>query len=221
VSTQSFTALATAAYCPRKLYYRRRDDDAGDPPDRVAAVRALARRYDELRAADDDALADEPLAVDPVTFRRNLGVARAGLDRFPELRDPAGTDVRLDGKDARGVAHKVLADPPAVSLVSAGAPPEQGVYGPQSVRLTAASLALANERERPVEVGYYEYPAHGVVRRVRLTARRKAAYRRALRAARELDGPPPRLTGDARCDACEYREECGVETRSLRSLLGL
>lgn len=218
----AFSALATAAYCPRKCYYALRNGDlAREPPPDVREVRELAFRYEALLEADDDALADEPLAVSPLRFRRNLGCARAGLDRFEELLAPADRDVLLEGKDCRGIAHKVLADPPAPSLVSAGAPPARGVYEPQAVRAVAAAKALARERGREVSRAYYEYPAHGVVRTVSLTTRRKAAYRRALRAVEALDGPPPRLDGDARCRPCEYREECGVSTRSMRSLLGL
>ena len=104
--------------------------------------------------------------------------------------------------------------------MSPGTPPERGVWKPQGVASVAAAKALAYERERPVERAVVEYPAHAVVRTVRLTTRRKAAYRRVLRTVRSLDGPPPRLDDDAKCAACEYREECGVPTRTLASLLG-
>jgi CRISPR-associated exonuclease Cas4 len=216
---QTFTDLATAAYCPRKLYYRRKHGD-GAPPDGVADIRGLAYRYEAL-LDPGTALADEPVTVTPTQFRSNLGGAKARLDRWDELADPPARNVLLEGRDCRGVAHKLLEDPPLPVVVSAGEPPERGVWEPHSVRATAAAKALAWERERPVERAVVEYPAHGVVRTVRLTTRRKAAYRRALRSARTVDGPPPRLRDDARCDACEYREECGVRTRSLRSRLSL
>ena len=218
-ATPTFTDLATAAYCPRQLYYRRRDDDPG-PPDDVAAVRALAFRYPEL-LAPGTSLADEPVAVTPTQYRSNLGSAKARLDCWTELVDPADRDVLLEGKDCRGVAHKLLAEPPRPVVVSPGRPPERGVWEPQSVRATAAAKALAWERGRPVKHAVVEYPAHGVVRRLRLTTARKAAYRRALRTVRSLDGPPPRLDDDARCAACDYRTECGTKTASLRSRLGL
>ena len=134
----AFSALATAAYCPRKLYYARRAGDLSNgPPDDVAAVRGLADRYDELLDADDPTLAGEPIAVPPARFQHNLRRVRAGVERFPDLVDPAGRDVYLDGREAHGVAHKVLADPPVPSLVSAGAPPENGVWEPQTVRAVA------------------------------------------------------------------------------------
>ena len=81
--------------------------------------------------------------------------------------------------------------------------------------------ALAWERKREIPEAMVEYPAHGVVRRVGVTTRNRAAYRRTVRTVRGIDGPPPRIDDAARCDACDYREECGVRTRSLKSLLGL
>ena len=216
---ETFTDLATAAYCPRKLYYRRRADEH-DPPDDVGAVRGLAFRYPDLLAPETD-LSREPIALTPTQYRSNLGCVKARLDCWNRLVDPADREVMLEGKDCRGIAHKLLEAPPRPVVVSAGAPPERGVFGTQSVRATAAAKALAWQRERPVETALVEYPAHGEVRRLRLTTRRKAAYRRALRTAETLDGPPPRLDDDARCRPCEYREQCGTRTRSLRSRLSL
>lgn len=223
--THAFSALGTAAYCLRQCYYARREGDLETVPEAVQRVRELAYRYDELLAADDAALREAPLAVSPIRFRRNLGRARARLDRFDELVDPARRDVYLEGRDAHGVAHKVLAggdgEPPLPSLVSPGSPPDRGVYEPQSVRAVAAAKALAAERERPIERVLYEFPAYGIVRTVRLSTRRKAGYRRTIRALDAMDGPPPRVDDDGKCEPCRYRAECGVPTRTLRSKLGL
>ncbi|MFB6130031.1 MAG: hypothetical protein ABEJ28_04315 [Salinigranum sp.] len=216
----TFGDLARAAYCPRQLYYARREDDR-EPPPEVRDRRALAFRYPELRDADDETLAELPIAVDPSAYRAALDRLAARED-WAELSDPAGRMRLLAGRDCRGVAHKVLGgDPPVPSLVSSGRPPETGVWEPQSVRAVAAALALAWERGESIPRALVEYPAVGAVRTVRLTTRRKATYRRVLRTVRSLDGPPPRLRDDARCDACDYRAECGVRTRSLRSVLGL
>ena len=218
MSPLPFTDLETAAYCPRKLYYRRRDEVT--VPERVAERRELAFEYERLLDAPDADLAALPTALPPDEYRANLDRA-ADCDAWPDLCDPAERERLVAGKDCRGVVHKVLdRDGPVPSMVFTGDPPPEGVWEPQSVRTVAAAKALAWEHERPVERAFVEYPTHGVVREIRLTTRRKAAYRSALRTARAIDGPPPRLRGDAKCDACEYREECGVRTRSLRSLLG-
>lgn len=218
----TFRDVETAAYCPRKLYYRQRDPepaDAEEVPARVRDRQALAFRYRRL-LADDEALAGAPLAVDPATFRSRIGAARARLDVWPSLADPQGRNVHLTGRDCRGVADKVLAgDPPMPSLVFAGAPPDRGVWHPQRVRVVAAAKALSWERETRVERGFAEYPAHGVVRGVPIDARRADEYRTALRSAESVDGPPARVSNRDKCAPCEYSADCGVRTRSARSLL--
>ncbi|PSP54707.1 hypothetical protein BRC82_09225 [Halobacteriales archaeon QS_1_67_19] len=221
MSAIPFSELSTAAYCPRKLYYQRRADI--DVPTDVAAKRDLAHRYDDLLDASDERLADLPLTVAPETFRTNLGCARERLSAaWPHLREPSERDRLTEGKDCRGIVHKVLdLDVPTPAMVFTGDPPEQGVWEPHSVRAVAAAKALSWEHEQSVDRAFVEYPTHGTVREIRLTTRRKAAYREAVNVARSLDGPPPRLRNDAKCEPCEYREQCGVKTRSLRSLLGL
>ncbi|MFB6220490.1 MAG: hypothetical protein ABEH90_03540 [Halolamina sp.] len=229
------SALGRAVYCPRQLYYARKTGDF-EPPDEVTERRELAFRYPTLRGADDVTLRSLPLAVESAAFRANLD-RLADSRRWEALVNPIERDVVLTGKDCRGVAHKLLdgaavsenepggeedVDPPPVpSLVSGGVPPPQGVWEPQAVRAVALAKALAWEREREIPRALVEYPAVGVVRRVRLTTRRTARYREALRTVRSLDGPPPRLSDSAKCDGCEFQEECGVRSRSLRSLLGL
>lgn len=212
----AFADLARAAYCRRQLYYARRDDDRGPPPG-VRIRRRLAFRYAEIR---DGGPVPDAVAVDPGVYRERLD-RLAGRDDWADLVAPAGRAVRLDGKDCHGVAHKVLDDPPRPSVVSPGEPPDRGVWRPQRVRAVATAKALAWERERPVERALVEYPAHGVVRTVRLTGGAKADYRRTLRALRRTEGVPPRTDERAKCEGCAYRERCGVRTRSLRSLLPL
>ena len=215
----TFRDVATAAYCPRKLYYRYRDPAADeDIPQRVRARRDLAFRYRELLESDPEIQA-AAIEVTPTQYRSQLGQLRASLDAWAGLVDPAGRDVLLDGRECRGVAHKVLEDPPRPSLVFAGDPPEEGVWEPQTVRLVAAAKALAWERETTVESAFAEYPAYGVVREVPLTTRRKAKYRSAVRTADAIDGPPSRTSNRAKCSPCDYQEQCGVVTQSLRSML--
>ena len=214
-----FSDLRTAAYCSRQLYYERLDEDR-EPPPGVERVRRLAFRYDESLAADHDRLAATPIEVAPATYQARLARARDERSRWRALCEPSDRDVLLTGRECRGVAHKLLAEPPAPSIVSVGEPPDRGVWAPQSVHAVAAAKALAWERETPVDHAFVEYPAYGIVRRIELTTRRKAAYRRTLRTVRELDGPPPRTDDRSKCDACEYAPTCGVRTRTLRSLLG-
>lgn len=215
-----FSDLRSAAYCPRQCYYERAEDDR-DPPMAVERVRELAFRYERSLASDDDTLAASPIAVPPGEYRARLERTRGRLDRWAELCDPAERDVVVAGRECRGVIHKVLADPPAPSIVSGGRPPERGVWRPRSVHAVAAAKALAWDRKREVDRAYVEFPAYGVIRRIEPTTRRTAAYRRTLRTVRELDGPPPRTNDRSKCESCAYATRCGVRTRTLRSLLGL
>jgi len=212
----TFSELARVAYCPRQLYYARRDDDG--PPESARERIDLAFRYRDLVDADDPTLRGLPVEPPPADYRRRLRRLRE-RDDWDELAAPSGQRVSLEGKDCRGIAHKLLAgDPPTPTVVSPGAPPDRGVWKPQRVRAVAVAKALAWQREREIPRTLVEYPAHGVVRSVRLTTRNRAAYRETLRTVEAIDGPPPRVD-DARCEACDYRAECGVRTRSLRSLL--
>ncbi|MEF8802187.1 MAG: hypothetical protein V5A56_14335 [Halolamina sp.] len=223
------SALGRAVYCPRQLYYAR-TEDSFEPPEEVRERRELAFRYPALRDAADERLSSLPLAVDPSEFRANLEQLAASPN-WAAIVDPLVRDALLTGKDCRGVAHKLLDGaavqwggddgPPVPTLVSGGVPPPQGVWEPQAIRAVGLAKALAWERKREVPRALVEYPAVGVVRRVRLTARRAARYREALGTVRSLDGPPPRLSNDAKCGSCEFLEECGVRSRSLRSLFGL
>ena len=236
-----FSDVARAAYCPRQLYYARREDDRTVPPDARARI-VLAFRYPALADAPDATLRRLPIRRSPAAYRRNLDRLR-GRDDYDRLADPDRERAFVSGKDCHGTVHKVLAgggdgvdddvgdtdadvdpdadpaDPTLPTVVSPGEPPETGVWEPQSVRAVAAAKAVAWECEREVPRALVEYPSVGAVREVRLTTRKKAAYRRALRAARAIDGPPSRVDDD-RCSACDYRETCGVGRRSFRSLLG-
>lgn len=215
----TFREVAVAAYCPRKLYYRRRASDVElGPPPEVERVRELAWRYPDL-LADSAALSAAPIDVTPTQFRTRLGAAKARLDAWEALCEPPERDVLVDGADCRGLIHKRLPGP-SLSLVFAGEPPDDGVWHPQSVRLVAAARALSDDLGAPVERVYAEYPAHGVVRPVNIDRRRAGAYREALRTARSIDGPPARTRQTAKCEACEFSPRCGVRTRSLLSKLG-
>lgn len=214
----TFSDLRTAAYCPRKCYYQQQENDR-EPPPEVEQRRELAFQYEAILDGAD--LTGEPIAVTETQIRTNLSCAKVHLDAFEALCNPTEQDVLLTGQECRGIAHKILSlDSPVPSLISAGSPPENGVWQPQTVHAVAAAKALSWERKTPVERAFVEYPAHGIIREVPLTTRRKAAYRTAVRTLDAIDGPPPRLDSHSKCEPCEYRAECGVKTRSLRSLLG-
>ena len=218
----SFRDIEAAAYCPRKLYYRRTAPKEEERPAIVGKRREIAFEYDQL-LDDRNRLRSAPIEVTPTQFRSRLGCAQAKLDSWDELLDPKDAEVFLSGRECRGIAHKILSpesDSPSLSLVFAGQPPENGIWKPQSVRLMAAAKALSWEEKTAVETVYAEYPAYGVIRKVDVDARRTAAYREAVRIADSIGGPPARIKNESKCEPCEFRPQCGVKSRSLRSLLG-
>lgn len=211
----TFGELGVAAYCPRQLYYQRQTDTS---PDRAASARALARRYEDILAGTVD---ESRLDASLETVQDQLVTVRERFPAtWPELTNPTETDVLVRGRDATGEVPKVLGTtPPAPTLVTTGEPAPTGVWEPQAVRLTAAAIALAQNRGRSIGRGFVEYPGYGVVREVPVTQRRRATYRRVLRTVERMDGPPRRVDNKAKCDACRYQDECGVQSRSLASLL--
>ena len=215
--TVALSDLALAAFCPRKLYYARETDRT--PPDEHETARELAGMYPTILDRGPAAVADRDIGVDPEALVSNLEATRDRLDAWSSLADPPEGDAFLAGKDVHGRVAKILADPLAPTIVSPGQPPPEGVWEPQSVRAVGAAKALAWERETPVERAFVEYPRYGHVRSVEPTVRRSSTYRRTLRSVRAIEGPPPRLGNDAKCRSCRFAEECGVRTRSLRSLL--
>jgi len=215
----AFSDLRVAAYCPRKLYYRRQQPDRS-PPDIVAERRALADRYEQLLELTDEQLARLPIGLEPAEFRRALARTRDRCSAWKAAVDPVDRNVALSGRECHGIVHKLIEEPLRPSIVSPGAPPDVGVWEPHSVQAVAAAKALAWERGMAVERAIVEYPAHGVIREITLTTRRKAAFQSALEAVRSLDGPPERVGNRDKCTACEYSERCGVRTRTLGSLLG-
>jgi CRISPR-associated exonuclease Cas4 len=214
--TVPLSDLAIAAFCPRKLYYARQTDRI--PPEDHETALELASAYPSILDLGPAAVADEDIAVSPEQFVENLTAERRRLGGWDALADPDEGDVFLAGKDVHGQVAKVLREPLAPTLVSPGEPPPEGVWQPQSVRAVGAAKALAWREQEPVEQAYVEYPRHGHVRQVRLTVRRTAEYRRTLRSVQAMDGPPPRLGNDAKCQTCRFAENCGVKTRTLRSL---
>lgn len=217
----SFRDVETAAFCPRKLYYRRRDGGSPSIPDVVSNRRALAVEYDRL-LTDDRFLDAAPIDVTPTQLRSRLGSAKAKLgDRWERIVNPAERNVFTRGRDCQGIIHKRLGEsPPSLSLVFTGRPPTQGVWESQSVRLVAAAKALSWETETAVDSVVAEYPAYGVIRPISVDVRRTARYREALRIAEHIEDPPARTDNREKCSGCEYRDQCGVRTRSMRSLLG-
>lgn len=213
---QTFSELALGAYCLRKLHYRRQRPSTDKHS--TSDTWDLANRYPELLTTSVPA---SRLGTDPETVATNLRRAR---DRYqtawPSLLNPQVRDRLIAGVDCRGRVAKVLdTEPQSPTLVSPGRPPENGVWHPHSVKAVAAARALALQSGRQIDRAFLEYPKHGVIRAVHMTTRRVTEYRRTLKAVKNLRTPPARTDNASKCQSCEYQEDCGVQSRSLRSML--
>ena len=183
-----------------------------DDYDRLAAP---ATREAFLRGRDCHGVAHKVLEPADGADGRGGMDERDGTSETDRMNGRDGT-ARTDGTDGRDDVA-----PPKPTVVSPGDPPPQGVWEPQRVRAVAVAKALAWERNAEIPRAVVEYPAHGVVRTVRLTTRNRSAYRRTLWTIRSMRGVPSRIRDESKCDACEYRTTCGTKTRSLKTLLGL
>lgn len=210
------SALSLGAYCLRKLHYRQECgwDDGADQ----TTTRSLASKYPALLSGR---VPRNRLGSNPDSVAAALRGSRDRLPAvWPTLRDTAPSRNRLQGQDCSGIAARVIdTDPPVPTFLSSGQPPAEGVWHRHSVRAVGLAKALAWERHCTVARTLVEYPRFGVIRSVPLTGRRRAAFRRVLRAVKTMDDPPSRTDDTAKCESCEFRDRCGVRSRSLRSRL--
>ena len=186
----AFTELSKGTQRPRRSRSTRREngcchESAEDVPERID----LAFQYGRLRQADPEVLATLPTVVSPEQYQQALH-RLTDRDDWTELIDPTGRRVYVDGQECHGTVDKLLREsdaPPKPSIVSSRSPPVIGVWQSDAVRAVAAATALGHERDQTIPWAIVEYPAAGVVRDVRLTARRKATYRRVLRTIQSAD----------------------------------
>lgn len=218
------------------------DERAGPPPE-VRAVREFAYHYPALveePAATVERLCadrDVPLdAVDPAVVAAGLAERRGTSlweavvaplreetvlrsDRFVGrvdklLRLPAGAlDLADDERDEDGAA--------VPSFVATGRPPTTGVWRTQRVRC-AALVALVEAAGYAVDGrAVVEYPRVGALRGLRVGPRDRRGLEDAVATLDDAERghPPSRTSNPSKCNACRFRERCGVPTRSLRSRL--
>ncbi len=186
----SFSDLSAKAACLRTLSNTREtNEQKHSSPDDCERTVELAYQYQELVDTDEQTLGALPIERSPEAYRAALHGLEERAD-WAGLVAPDSRRVRLEGVNCHGLVHKILCNgdnPPKPSIVSTESPPEIGVWQPDAVRAVAAAKALAHERDRTVPWAIVEYPAAGVVRDVRLTARRKVTYRRVLRAIQSTE----------------------------------
>lgn len=217
--------VRSSAYCRRQAYYRMRDEPPEPSPEQQA-VRELAYHYPEFLESPSETqreLGHPDLNQDAL---ESLRVARQELSEWREIARPAREEHYVEGDHLHGTTDKVVrvsgedgGEEYAASLVKAGSPPRNGVWRPTRVEAAAAARLL--EYEFPTASrAYVEYPRYGVIRCVGLGVRDYRVLERTLEALEFAeDRVPSRTRNRAKCRSCSYREECGVRTESLISML--
>lgn len=233
--------VATAAYCGRKAYLAR-DEDGGAPPPTVEAVRELAYRYPALVEHPEATVATVAEArsttldgLEPASIAGALARLR-GSSLWDAVARPWREETVLRTDRLVGRLDKIVRFPaevdgsdeggggepqPAPSLVATGRPPTDGVWRAQRVRCAALVALLDGNGYDAGDRVVVEYPRVGAIRPARIRRRDERALADAIDtlATAERGHPPSRTTNPSKCNACRFREQCGVPTRSLASRL--
>lgn len=110
-------------------------------------------------------------------------------------------------------------DSVVISLVKTGAPPADSVWS--SERVEAAALRELVSTNGDVSCVVVEYPRVGALRRVEVGRDDERALERAIETLEEIEKgvPPSRTDNRKKCESCDFKQECGVKTKSVLTRL--
>lgn len=220
--------IRNAIYCGRQAYYEAKREACRVPSPETRVLRELAHLYPTfvespdaaLRRAEDTAGVSVSLdlsdAADALAEEREDcpklwdAVARPDREeRYLENGQLHGTADKLSFNDERAV----------VSLVKTGTPPANGVWS--SERVEAAAVRELVSTNHDVSCVVVEYPRVGALRRVEVERDDERALERALETLEEIEKgvPPSRTDNRSKCESCNFKEECGVKTKSVLTRL--
>lgn len=223
--------VRSAAYCRRQAYYRLRDEPP-EPSPEVRNIKDLAYRYPDVLDSPETVLQETGLHdLDATRIQDGVREARKEYSEWDALARPWRQEIYLQASRLHGTIDKLVKIPTdtgsgrggdpvyAASLVKTGEPPRNGVWRPTRAEATAAAR-LVDREFRGAEHVYVEYPRVGEVRRVDLGTRDSRKLESILSdLERAAERVPSRTRNRRKCRSCGYREECGVRTESLLSLL--
>lgn len=217
-----------STYCGRQAYYESQREACRIPSPETRVLREVAHIYplvidspaDALRRAERRTGVSVPLdltdAADALAEERE-----ENPERWEAVAHPDREERYFEGEDLHGAVDKLSfgGDGVLVSVVKTGTPPRNGVWG--SERVEAAAVRRMVSREHEFGGVVFEYPRVGALRRVELGRDDVRALERALET---LDGiengvPPSRTDNRSKCESCDFREECGVKTKSVLTRL--
>lgn len=219
--------VRNAVYCGRQAYYESRRDACRVPSPETRVLREVAYLYPTVVESPEDAVRR---ACETAGVEADLDLSDAAetlaeeRDEKPRVWDAVARPDReeryVESEGLCGTVDKLsFGDGVVASVVKTGEPPRNGVW--RSERVEAAAVRRLVETEGEVEDIVVEYPRTGALRRVEVGRDDERSLKRALETLDEIEeGVPPARTDDrAKCEPCDFTDECGVETRSLLTRL--
>lgn len=221
--------VRNAIYCGRQAYYEARREACRLPSPETRILRELAYVYPILADSPDDALRR---AEDTAGVSVSLDISGAAdalaerRDDNPELWDvvarPDREERYLENERLRGTVDKLSFDDDGgavASLVKTGTPPANGVWS--SERVEAAAIHELVSTSYDVSCVVVEYPRVGALRRVEVGSDDERTLERAIETLEEIEKgvPPSRTDNRSKCESCDFKEECGVKTKSVLTRL--
>jgi len=217
-----------AVYCGRQAYYESQREACRVPSPETRVLREVAYLYPTVVESPDDALrraeetADVSTSLDLTDAAEALAEVR---EDEPELWEavahPDREERYFDGGSLRGTVDKLSFgdDGVLVSVVKTGTPPRNGVWG--SERAEAAAVQRVVSHTHDVRGVVFEYPRVGALRHVEVGRDDARALERALERLEDIEKgvPPSRTENRKKCESCDFREECGVKTKSVLTRL--
>ena len=226
--------VRNAVYCGRQAYYESKREACRLPSPETRVLRELAYLYPTviespekaLRRAQETAGVSVSLdlsgAADTLSGTRNDdptlwdAVARPDREeRYLKNGRLCGTVDKLSFRDGEdGERDSVVA-----SLVKTGTPPANGVWS--SERVEAAAIHELVSTNHDVSFVVVEYPRVGELRCVEVGRDDERALERAIETLEEIEEgvPPSRTDNRSKCESCDFKEECGVKTKSVLTRL--
>ncbi|MDZ7687182.1 MAG: Dna2/Cas4 domain-containing protein [Halobacteriales archaeon] len=219
--------VRNAVYCGRQAYYESQREACRLPSPETRVVHELAYSYPTLVKSPEDALrraeetADVSVSLDLSEASDSLAEARDEYELWDAVARPDREERYIESERLRGTVDKLSFRDGGVvvSLVKTGTPPTDGVWS--SERVETAALHELVSPGHDVRCTVVEYPRVGALRRVDVGRDDERALERALETLEDIKKgvPPSRTDNRSKCESCDFKEECGVETKSVLTRL--
>ena len=219
-----------AIYCGRQAYYESQREACRIPSPETRVLREVAYLYPTVVESPEDALrrAEETAGVSTSLDMSEAAEALADeREKNPGLWEavahPDREERYFEGNSLRGTVEKLSfgddGEGVLASVVKTGTPPPNGVW--RSERAEAAAVRRMVSREYDLRGVVFEYPRVGALRRVEVGRDDARTLERALERLEDIEKgvPPSRTENRNKCESCEFKDECGVKTKSVLTRL--